>query len=392
LLAALEPTEHAYLLRLPAVLAGTACVALAGMLGGASRPTRFALLVLTATSYLLVHYSSEARGYALAALASVACLVLLWHPRWQKGFLTAVLFNAACLFGLISHFSFLHFYAACLAWWLWRAMRRRPWAAVARESLAFHALPAAAAVGIGLLALSMQVAGGTSRPVEEVLRAGASLTLGLPEHGSLAWLGAGAFAAAIVLVLSRLAARGDDRWILYALGIGLPSAILLIARRGEFAAVRYLLPSVLLSLLLLGEGLGQLHGRGKRGRLAYAVLLLLFVASNARLLAPLLRYGRGEYSRTLAAIADRESKATIEVGLGDESMRLALEHYAAEQERPFRFVGPEGGTTWIIDRERADGRALPSRNPSYEIVERFRGAPRRGGRWILYHRVPSTPD
>src|SRR5438045_4883022 len=66
-----------WLARLPAILAGTACVVVAAMLAGRkSRPAGLVAAVLFALSPALVAFGSEARGYALMALAALTMLLV----------------------------------------------------------------------------------------------------------------------------------------------------------------------------------------------------------------------------------------------------------------------------------------------------------------------------
>src|SRR5262245_30249576 len=62
---ALGPDAPFWEYRLPSFFAGVAAIICAGWLAGIARSSRGLAMLLTATSFPLIFYSSEARGYAL---------------------------------------------------------------------------------------------------------------------------------------------------------------------------------------------------------------------------------------------------------------------------------------------------------------------------------------
>jgi len=79
-------SSHALWLRLPSLIAGTASIALAGIfVGRRSRAGGLAAMILTAASYLLVLFGSEARGYGLAVYFTLLApaIVRASLQRWN---------------------------------------------------------------------------------------------------------------------------------------------------------------------------------------------------------------------------------------------------------------------------------------------------------------------
>ena len=124
---ALGDLEHWSLYRIHALLAGVASVALAFRIGAQRGRTEAVVAsLLCATSYLLIHFSSEARGYALVIFFGLASFSLLegfpgrGQPDWRRA---ALFWICACL-GFLSHLMYLHVFAATGVWMalrLWRA-------------------------------------------------------------------------------------------------------------------------------------------------------------------------------------------------------------------------------------------------------------------------------
>ena len=64
------PSAHSITYRIPAVLAGVGTVVMAGWISSRrGRLEALSAMLLVAASYPLIHYSSEARGYAYARAA-----------------------------------------------------------------------------------------------------------------------------------------------------------------------------------------------------------------------------------------------------------------------------------------------------------------------------------
>ena len=104
-LQAIGPGASPLLARMPAILAGTLCVPVAALLmGRRSRLVGLVAALLFAFSPMLVVLGSEARGYAMMLLATVAMLLLVGDAVDGRPARGANLWIAAlALFGMLSH-------------------------------------------------------------------------------------------------------------------------------------------------------------------------------------------------------------------------------------------------------------------------------------------------
>ena len=106
-----------FIFRIPSVVAGTGTVILAALVArrwGAF--ATFAAATLTGTSYMMIQYSSEARGYALAGFFALAAFLALDRYLATRGVWANIVFVVATIFGLLSHLTFIHFYLGALVW------------------------------------------------------------------------------------------------------------------------------------------------------------------------------------------------------------------------------------------------------------------------------------
>lgn len=390
--------------RLPAVLAGTATVALAGIIANrTSRVAALTALCLTGSSYLLVHYSSEARGYAyvmfFAALSFWILDSTLRRPRWWLD----VLFAVAVIGGILSHLTFLYCYAALGVWSLYRLIRsKKPAKQTIVRLLAWHTAPICFFSWLYVINVrSMQNVGGPHSTLIEALVSTGSLLLGGPIAGPVAIVAACVFAvmcAAGIFVGTRTDA---DKWI-FQVGVILiaPCAFILALGRHEIYP-RYFLISAVFALLALSDFLSWLWQQGRIGKMLYGITLVGMIAANGIHIRELLEYGRGGYSRAVAMIVEKSggthtivgSDRDVRDGYHVEFYRLRLRGGSAIDYRP-QSQWPATGPKWLIQHRSDRQNDFPpeifdSRGNAYELVAEFRTAPLSGFDCALYrNRAP----
>jgi len=353
--------------RLPSLAAGIATIALGAALA-ARRGRLEAVLAagLLAASFPLVHFSSEARGYALAvALALAALLALLrWLERGRAA--DAVLFGASTSLGLLAQLVSVFAWAGALALTLrWAARAPAPRGRAARRALALHAAPAATLLALWWVDLRhLRVGGGPEAHAAEVVARSVGFALGLPVRAALAPLYAALAAGIVALGVARQWRERDGLWLYLLVAIALaPAAILAIARPG-LVDLRYFLIGIALALVLLAWLLAPALRAGGWRRAAAALAIAGFLAGNAHSAARFLALGRGGFGAALRYMAERSEGGRIVVG-SDHDFRngMTLRFYA---------------------------RALP---PGRQLDYRAHGAwPPEGPEWYLVHRAERPLD
>jgi uncharacterized membrane protein len=132
-LQAIGPGASPLLARMPAILAGTLCVPVAALhKGRRSRQAGHVAALLIAFTPMLVVLGSEARGYAMMLLATVAMLLLVGDAVDRRPARGANLWIAAlALFGMLSHMTMAAPVAIATLWaYLERRSQAGPNAAV----------------------------------------------------------------------------------------------------------------------------------------------------------------------------------------------------------------------------------------------------------------------
>jgi hypothetical protein len=282
--------------RIPALVAGAGTIVVAAFTpihGG--RAERLAITTLVALSYFLVHYGSEARGFAPALLFGMLAYHALQRylrpggrPAW------VAVYAIAATLGLASHATFVFLLAGATAWavlWIgfhWRAAR---WPTAA---LALLLVPVAAAGALWWVALRhLVIGGGPPSDLRGALRELSRATLGLPS-GPIELVAVLAWGAAALELLA-LAWQRDARAVFFAGTIVVAPAATLLWRRPEYLAPRYFaIPAVFL-LLLLGAALGRLAAMGRAGRAVFAVAALVLACTSIASDVRLARLGRGDF-------------------------------------------------------------------------------------------------
>jgi len=395
---AVGPAAGALWLRLPAVLAGVASVALAAALGlRRGREEALAAGLGVAGCYLMVHYTSEARGYALAMAFALGALLCL-PERPGPGRSGRVAGFAACvILGLLAHASFVYAYGAIALWWIWAEVRaRRGWSEFLGDALRWHAVPGGAGLLIVALLASLFPGGGPKRDTLQVLASTFGYVLGTPVAGPLSFAGAALGTGLLLGGLLWLARRGDDRWVLYAGAIVIVPAAVILAEGRSFLVPRYFLMSALFFLLLAAELLGALARSGAKGRVVFAAALAAFWIGNLSHLATLWEQREAQYARVLALLARETQGPLIRVGSRrDHPNQMLMRFFAGRLPEGKRLAWqptqawPESGPEWLVLRDfgRPETLAATVTDPAgrrYELVETVSRVPLSGAHVAVY--------
>jgi hypothetical protein len=403
LLRALGEDAHGSLARLPSFAAGVVSIALAGRL--AARRGRleavFACL-LTAACFTLVHFSSEARGYALAVGFALAALACGERARRAGSLAACAAFGLCIVLGFLSQLVFLLFWSGVLARDLARELPAGGggW----RRLLLLHLFPTAALLALAWVDLRhFELGGGNPTDVGLMFARTFGFSLGLPI--ARAWLPLGALIAALVFALGLaplLRARDPDA-LLYAIAIVIAPALVFGGLRPQVIDVRYFVIGIALWLLLASRVLADAWRSGGLRRAAALLFAAAFVAGNGLHTAAFLREGRGGYERALRFMAERTPGPELVVG-GDHDFRngMTLLFYARRLPPGKRLVyltrgqWPAEGPPWLVVHA-ASRPAEPDRELAlsplrrYRLAAEFDHAAISGFWWGVYRRIePSS--
>jgi hypothetical protein len=349
---------------------------------------------------LLVHYSSEARGYSLLillALSSFECLnrhLERASPAW------GALFATTAALGVLSHPSFIYFYVAACAWWVSALMSRKAkWQAVASSAAVCHAAPVCLTAVFYLLNLRhMTWGGGPDYSLPWLLAEAGSLAVGGPQGGPLAVAASFAFVVGVVAALYVLYRARAPEWKFFALAILVPTVPVVVARP-PFLFVRYFLIPIAFGIVLWSFLLAALYRSGRRGRWAACALVVLFIVGNSWHVAQLARVGRGQYLAALSYMARNDASDVVTVTSDHPHGNRILIDFYSSYVRPERNIMHLDECDWshappewvILHRDRAwiepaQQEVFPVQGSVYVLQRVFDCAKLSGWQWLCYRR------
>lgn len=390
-----------WIYRIPSFLAGIASVALAAYLGWRRGRVEAAFVtVLFGFSFLLVAYSSEARGYACALffglLAWVALDLYLERGGWRYG----AWFVAGVVFGFLSQLVFLLFYASLVIWAIARLLGPDQPAAQIRPSLsglvALQAVPVAAFLALYWVDLRhMEVGSGESLAWPVVAAQTIGHLFGMP--AALGGLQAICALTVLALGIRLLTRRGDDSWILVLTGTISPILVIAVARP-DVVAPRYFILAGALLLWVVGLLLASLYRRGGIARVASLSATVLFLAGNGYYLTGFLEHGRGGYHEATRYMAEHTRGPQLVVGLDHEFRTgIVLRYYARTVPEKEMLVAtdaswPAEGPEWFVahraeNPEQVAAQVADRFGNSYRLEAAYPFAGLSGFHWALYHNL-----
>lgn len=313
--------------RLPSFAAGIGAVALAGwIMRRCGKVKVYTILVLFGISYLMTHYSSEARGYASMTFFALLAYYLLERYRKDEKWQTGLLFGGCVILGFSSQFSFLIFYIAALIWsacfFNGKGKTASGWV---RSMVKAHAVPI---IFLGFLYFIhiryLEFGGGPVYNPFEVARSALSWVWGIQGAG---WPAAVVQVATFLMFVAGLALLKKEKsgeWIFFLLVVIIVPAGVLLFSPTNLIYVRYFLISVVFLLIVLGHVLCRLYELGGLARAGYFVLLILFCLGNGYSNMNFIKFGRGNYFEALKYMADETPGENIVIGSDNDSKNEPL--------------------------------------------------------------------
>jgi hypothetical protein len=393
--------------RIPAIIFGLGAIVLAWFIGARQdKSTAFFSTLLVSFSYVLILYSSEARGYSPLIFFCFLCFLVLQsfleNPRWQL----AGLFSLSAILGFTSHLTFLIFLCASLVWFWARLLRLKfSIPTIIGWTPACYAAPFIYLVALYFLDIrQLQIGGGTPISVLDGYRATLAWALGGP---NVPWLQrlteaisvAGLLAAFVILIRER-----SDKWIFFLGAIVIIPLAMPLFEHGTLHYVRYFIVALGFLLLLFGRVLGWLFQSGRAGKISCALLCLLFAALNLWDVGSLLKYGRGHIAEAVNFMAQNAKEQPVSFG-GEQDFRtqFMLGFYWREMmgDKPANYYDhdhwPTEGPEWVVFHKESFTQPVPPgkrftdkfRN-WFELVRTYPTAPLSGVHLFLYRKIPKT--
>jgi len=302
--------------RIHSLVAGAGAVVLAWLIGrryGKAEAVFSSLLV--GGAYSMIHFSSEARGYALVVFFGFASFIVVRRFVQSKSWAGAGLFWACVVFGFTSHLTFVHIFVAAGVWLaveLFRTSKNKVETAV-RFAQVFLVPILFVSLFFVMTVSKINYGGGPDQTLFEVIAEPLSHLVGGPSEGPIAagvcMISGGLFVVGIL----RLRSRGFGEWLFFAVVVVVSPVLVAAIVRPEYLPGRYFLVSVAFGLVVLGIELAGLWRGGRVCRIIAVVLTMLFFAGNGWHLAGFYRLGRGSYFEALRFIVEQTAKDEITI-------------------------------------------------------------------------------
>ena len=348
------PNASDFMFRLPAVVAGIAVIPLVAWVAHlqwrSPVATMFAAAMVT-TSYLQVHYGSEARGYAPAIFLALLAYAFLLRG-WDGGVWWRVGYGLVLSVGFVAQPLVLSLLMGAGAWTLYDTWRRGGAAKAIRSAAVWQGVPAAL-FGVYYFAYlrHLRTGGGPHYAPEQIANDAVAYTFGLPVTATVTTLAVCVGSAVLVTGVILLVRARDNSWLFYAVGIVIAPVLLIVTRGSPYLYERYFVLNMALLLLLASRVASWSWSRGTVGRSAALGCLIAMFAGSAYQANGLIRHGRGDYRGVARLIAQQTSTPTVTFA-GDDIFRikLVMDHHfpRAVPGRKYRQVRKEEGPPWLL--------------------------------------------
>jgi hypothetical protein len=388
-----------FVYRLFAVVSGILALLLVGYLAIAWGASEALLaLVLTGTSYPLVLYFSEARGYAPAIMFALLSYALLRGNWCVFNPYRMIAFWTASILGMLSHLSFVIVslalvFASVTKGVLTKGSRGRSLVCF----LAYHTVP------LGFFGLfyvfftrEMVIGAGPVYTNWAVLTQLSVLLLGLPDgifFGALAVL----ILMAVIMVGSYTLYRNrDEQWPFFCFVLVVGPMLMLIFARPEYLYFRYFIVCVPFFYLLLSYLLCHGYRYSKPIRAAVVAAVLLLLTGQIPRVFSLIELGRGNYRAALTRILENSPEGVVRIGSDhDFRNRLLVDFYAPSLGGPhvIRYI-PQSDwhrepPDWILTHSQEISHAPPTDITApgigvYHLFATYRFSGVSGWNWFLY--------
>ena len=355
-------------------------------------------VLLSATSYPLILYFSEARGYAPAIFFGLLSYFLLQECQRRFHPFRLVLFWCASILGVLSHLTFIIvFFSLAISSLHYELSSEEPFVRRTLQAGKYFFVPGfVIALFYLYYARNVTIGGGPAVDKYSVLVQGAASLLGLPD--AVRYLGISIVLLSVLWSVVLLFKEGDREWSFYGSVLLLAPAFAVIVVGAKYFNYRYVIVCFPFYYLVISRLLAKAYrAEAKIYRYLAFLVLSLYVIGQARRLAPFFEYGRGSYQPVILEMAAASSGTTVTVGSdNDFRNKMLIEFYSSflDDGKKIQYLDQQSWSStppeWLIFHS-FDESAVPKPWLSiadgriYRLtrIEKFSG--NSGFSWFLYH-------
>jgi hypothetical protein len=348
--------DHWLPYRLLAIVTGVVASIAMGCIGWRRSPIEGVIAAgFGSLSFVLVHYSSECRGYAPVCCFALLSFLVVDRALRRPGVWASVALACCAVLGVLSHSTYAFAYIGFCVWSVAAGRAGAPGGTLP-ALVRLHAFPFVFLALIYFLRIrGMVIGGGPEFGVPRALTNTMAHVVGWAWTGG--WQGYVAAAAAVVLTTAACVLRvrerrlEDSSWVFFVTIVVVTPLLTAFVLRPDIIFMRYFLVAVPFVMLLVAGVLARLWVCCGRGRIAAVLLLSVIAALNAWRMQGLLTAGRGQYLEALRYIVAQDPSPEIRVtGLPELHVDRLVGFYNRFLLRKITFVKREEARQpgWII--------------------------------------------
>ncbi len=239
--------SSALVYRVPSLVAGVGAVAIAARIAWRRGPAAvYFTTIVVSSSYLLVLYSSEIRGYSTLVFFSFLSLLLIEEYLQRDRCGIGIAFSVCAVLGLLSQLLFVSVLLSALTWSVWHAVRHRlSFGAAATRIALCYALPMACLGALYVVDVRHIVVGGGGASGSFIADYGTALSwaLGSPTSAAAQLLGCILAVAVLDTGLRRVCREDPGEAIFFLCAIVLFPVLLVLGRDTPVVYTRHFLVS-----------------------------------------------------------------------------------------------------------------------------------------------------
>ncbi len=322
--------QNLILYRAFAILSGIASLILLVKLASRwGRLESIFVLLLAGTSYPLILYFSEARGYAPAIFFGLLSFYILQESQMRQSPVKLVLFWVASILGILAHLTFIIVFLSLAVYIIHHEFTVDKTFFVASQILKYLSVPLVFIIFFYFSYIrGMAIGGGP--PVDRFteLAKGADCLLGLPDA---LWI-IGLLLIILIISFAAFMAYSEKKpvWSFsLAVLLIMPAAIITVTNPA-YLHFRYVIVCFPFYYLIISFILAKIWRFDKKA-LSYLVVLVigLYIGGQSIRLWPLFHYGRGNYQAIIKEMVDTTTANVITVGSdNDFRNKMVLSFYS----------------------------------------------------------------
>ena len=396
-----------YIYRLLSVVTGVGSIWLVGIIARKwGRTEQLFGLLLAGTSYPLILYFSESRGYAPAIFFALLCFALLQVERPHFHIIRAVIFSLACVLGILSHATFVMVMLALFL--LFTVQELNQFTSLKTMLLKaglYFLVPFTFSTWFYLFFIrNIQFGGGPIYSKWEVVCRAASLTIGLPEGtrwGPVALI----FAAAVLTIGTvHFYREKSSLWVFFPAMLFVAPFLAIVLTQPTYLYFRYFIVCIPFFYLILGYSIATYYRSGNKiGQLLLIAFMLFFVTAQMQRIIPLLRFGRGNYTAAINYIVSNSKNNRISIGSDHDFRNKVLLAFYGEflpkSKRLYYLDQPDwdkAAPEWIVTHSQDRSYRPPKQLTipgvgKYRLMKSYRFGGISGWSWFLF-RQESTGE